>query len=75
MDYVRKVYQDSQVPIVGICFGHQILARALGGQVNRSPGGWEVSVDRIELSETGRRLLKQEVLVSNTVPRSQTRIV
>lgn len=70
MDYVRKVYQDSQVPIVGICFGHQILARALGGQVNRSPGGWEVSVDRIELSETGRRLLKQEVLVSGTVPRS-----
>ena len=35
VDYVRDVYQNSQVPIVGICFGHQILARALGGQVSR----------------------------------------
>ena len=27
-------------PVVGICFGHQILARALGGRVEKYPGGW-----------------------------------
>lgn len=27
-------------PIVGICFGHQILAEALGGKVIKSPKGW-----------------------------------
>ena len=28
------------IPFVGICFGHQILAHALGGRVANPPGGW-----------------------------------
>lgn len=27
-------------PIVGICFGHQVLAQALGGKVIKHPDGW-----------------------------------
>lgn len=30
------------VPVVGICFGHQIVAQALGGRVEKFPGGWAV---------------------------------
>lgn len=30
------------VPFVGICFGHQLLAHALGGEVRRAEGGWGV---------------------------------
>jgi len=33
------------VPIVGICFGHQILAQALGGKVEKFDGGWSVGVE------------------------------
>lgn len=33
---------DEGVPVVGICFGHQIVARALGGRVEKFPGGWAV---------------------------------
>jgi len=29
-------------PLVGICFGHQIIARALGGQVAKFADGWAV---------------------------------
>lgn len=34
----------AEVPYVGICFGHQLLAQALGGRVERAPGGWNVGV-------------------------------
>ncbi len=29
-----------KTPLVGVCFGHQILAQALGGKVIKSPKGW-----------------------------------
>ena len=33
-------------PYVGICFGHQLLAQAMGGQVIRADAGWGVGVSR-----------------------------
>ncbi len=39
--FLRAAYAAG-VPIVGICFGHQILAQALGGTVARAPEGWVV---------------------------------
>ena len=32
------------VPFVGVCFGHQLLAKSLGGQVGRSDKGWGLGV-------------------------------
>jgi GMP synthase (glutamine-hydrolysing) len=29
-------------PLVGICFGHQIVAQAMGGKVEKFAGGWSV---------------------------------
>jgi GMP synthase (glutamine-hydrolysing) len=40
----------ANVPLLGICFGHQLLAQALGGEVARNPRGREigtVSVRRV----------------------------
>jgi GMP synthase-like glutamine amidotransferase len=35
---------DAEVPFVGICFGHQMLAEALGGKVERADYGWGIGV-------------------------------
>jgi GMP synthase-like glutamine amidotransferase len=40
-DFIRRAYAED-VPLVGICFGHQIIAQALGGKVVKHPGGWAV---------------------------------
>ena len=38
-DFIRKSYQE-RTPLLGICFGHQIMADALGGDVRKSHKGW-----------------------------------
>ncbi len=40
-NFVRDVY-DRQIPMLGVCFGHQIMADALGGKVEKSIKGWGV---------------------------------
>ncbi len=37
--FVRQAYA-ADIPVVGICFGHQIVAQALGGKVEKFEGGW-----------------------------------
>jgi len=39
LDFIRAVDAARQ-PLVGLCFGHQAVARALGGQVARHAAGW-----------------------------------
>lgn len=40
-EFLRAAYARG-VPIVGVCFGHQVLAQALGGVVEKFAGGWSV---------------------------------
>lgn len=46
---------EAERRIVGICFGHQILAEALGGRVEKSTRGWGAGVHRYEALETAER--------------------
>lgn len=39
--FIRRAY-DVQTPMLGICFGHQIMADALGGDVRKSEKGWGI---------------------------------
>ena len=46
--FVQTLHQN-KTKLIGICFGHQIIAEALGGSVKNSPKGWHVGVDSISL--------------------------
>ena len=43
-----------RTPVLGVCFGHQLLARALGGAVERCPRGPEAGTVEIRLTAAGR---------------------
>ena len=51
-DFLRQAIARD-VPVVGICFGHQILAEAMGGKVVKSERGWGCGVHRYTLSDGG----------------------
>jgi len=57
------------VKITGICFGHQIVARAMSGQCVHNDS-WEVGMTRIGMTHLGQSLFGVETLVrpSSSLP-------
>lgn len=52
-DLIRQIHAHKR-PLAGICFGHQIIAQALGGKVAKFEGGW--AVGRVTYQVDGKDL-------------------
>lgn len=46
-EWVRRLVA-AEVPVLGICFGHQLIAHALGGEVAVNPAGYEIGTVDVE---------------------------
>jgi len=49
-EYLLGRYQNGD-RLIGICFGHQLLALMLGGKTERAAQGWGIGVNRYQLLE------------------------
>jgi len=52
-DKIKYGYNNS-IPMLGICFGHQIISSALGGKVEKNKRGWELGSFKINFNKKGK---------------------
>ncbi len=60
-NFIQTLHQQKH-PCVGICFGHQAIAKALGGEVQESERGWGIGISENE------RVLQQSWMQPKTNP-------
>lgn len=53
-ELIRGIFAADR-PVVGICFGHQIIATALGGRNEKFSGGWSVGHQTYQLADGSTR--------------------
>ena len=51
-ELIRQIVAAGK-PLVGICFGHQVIAQALGGRAVKYPGGWAVGPQTYDFAGRG----------------------
>jgi GMP synthase (glutamine-hydrolysing) len=52
LEALIRAIHAANLPMVGICFGHQIIAQALGGKVVKHPDGWRVGATEYDIEGT-----------------------
>lgn len=62
---------QAQTPVLGICYGHQLLAHALGGEVGHHPHGMEIGTALVERTKEA----EEDPLLGALPPRFDAHVV
>ncbi len=66
--------KENNIKLCGLCYGHQIILRALGSKLIRNPKGWEMGITELEINEVAKDVFK-EIFDSNNKNRNTIKIV
>lgn len=60
LQFLRALWiERKDMKFSGVCFGHQILSRALGAKVEQEPAGkWELAHTEMDLTSVGQKLFQ-----------------
>ncbi|KAI3801688.1 hypothetical protein L1987_29800 [Smallanthus sonchifolius] len=47
--FLLQTLDSMQKKVLGICFGHQLLCRALGGKIGKSQSGWDIGLRKVNI--------------------------
>lgn len=73
-DFIVKLFEHGK-SIIGICFGHQIIATALGGETKKAPQGWGVGVSTSRFYEKPDWIIDPEGTTFNLLVSHQDQVV
>lgn len=62
-EFTRQALATNRIKVIGVCFGHQIVGRALNAKLGRSDKGWEIAVTDVELTPKGKEIFGLEKMV------------
>ncbi|XP_057968047.1 gamma-glutamyl peptidase 5-like [Malania oleifera] len=51
--FLLQTLDAMEKKILGICFGHQVLCRALGGKVGKAYSGWDIGLRKVRMVRKG----------------------
>jgi GMP synthase-like glutamine amidotransferase len=74
IDRLRRLIlsiQERDAPLIGICFGHQIMAQVMGANVGPAPNGWGLGVHTYQLADSELKHALGDTFDLNAVHRYQ----
>ncbi|VIO75014.1 GMP synthase [glutamine-hydrolyzing] [Bradyrhizobium ivorense] len=64
LEALVRAAHDRRTPMVGVCFGHQLIAQALGGTVRKSDKGWGMGRHVYRLAQDNGLIAGEEIAVA-----------